>query len=248
MRIAVCVKQVPDTVKAPRIAPGGTSIDAGSVSFVVNPYDEYAIEEALRIKDSQGAEVALVMLGPESGMGVLRKALAMGADSAVLLRTEQPTISPLAIAKALVSYLRDRSFDLILFGKQAVDMDNAQVGLLAATLLGMPCISDAVEPSVAEGKLTAEREVEGGRLVVRAALPAVMTAEKSSHEPRYASIRGIMEARKKPIETIGVSLEGPKMAIKKIEEPRQREGGRILGEGAGAVPALVQALRDARAV
>ncbi len=248
MRIAVCVKQVPDTVKAPRIAPDGTSIDAGSVSFVVNPYDEYAIEEALRIREAQGAEVALVMLGPESNMGVLRKALAMGADSAVLLRTEQPLTSPLAVAKALASYLKDRRFDLILFGKQAVDMDNAQAGILVATLLAMPCISGAVNPVVAGGTLRAEREVEGGKLVVEAALPAVMTAEKSDHEPRYASIKGIMEARKKQVDIIDVLLEEPKMALRRIEEPPERKGGRILGEGAGAVAALVQALRDARVV
>ena len=248
MRIAVCVKQVPDTMKAPRIAPGGASIDASSVSFVVNPYDEYAIEEALRIKEAQGAEVILVMLGPESGMGVLRKALAMGADSATLLKTEQPPASPLPVAKALASYLKGKPSDLILFGKQAVDMDNAQVGVLVATLLGMPCISDAVRPSVAGGKLTAEREVEGGRLVVEAALPAVMTAEKSDHEPRYASIKGIMDARKKQVEIVEVSLDEPKMSLKRLEEPPERAGGRIIGEGAGAVPALVQALRDARAV
>lgn len=248
MRIAVCVKQVPDTVKAPRIAADGATIDAGSVSFVVNPYDEYAVEEALRMKEAHGAEVVLVMLGPESGMAVLRKALAMGADSAVLLRTGQPLTSPLAVAKALASWLRDGKFDLILFGKQAVDMDNAQVGILVATLLAMPCISDAVMPSLAGGKLSAEREVEGGRLVVEAALPAVMTAEKSDHEPRYASIKGIMEARKKQVDVVDVLLEEPKMALRRLDEPPERKGGRILGEGAGAVPALVQALRDARLV
>ncbi len=244
----MCIKRVPDSATRVRIAPDGKSIDPEGVKYVLNPYDEFAVEEALRLKEaaSEGA-VAVVSVGPEEAKETLRTALAMGADEALLLRADIPltaTVDGLTVARTLVSELEGREFDLLLFGQQAIDDDNMQVPVLVAELLGLPCATVVVQLEVSDGRAIARREVEGGHETVEFDLPAVVSAQKGLNEPRYPSLKGIMAAKRKPLEEREVTLPDPKLELLALEEPPPPEEGEILGEGAEAVPELVRRLRE----
>ena len=245
MKIAVCVKRVPDTEARIKIAADGRSIDESGVKFVLNPYDEYAVEEALRRKESAGSgEVVVIALGPEAAQETIRTALAMGADRGVLLKTEQRVLDPLVVARALVAEIKDGGYDLVLFGKLAVDDYHHAVGPMVAELLGLPGVSAAARLELGDGKGTAEREVEGGVEVVEFPLPAVLTADKGLNEPRYPALKGIMAAKKKPLDEREVQLLAPRLQVGKLEEPPERPAGRVVGSGTDAVPELVRLLRE----
>ncbi len=244
MKIAVCVKRVPDTETRIKIAADGRSIDESGVKFILNPYDEYAVEEALRRKEAAGAgEVVLIALGTDASQETIRTALAMGADRGVLLKTDQRSLDPLPVARALAAELKGGSYDVILFGKLAIDDYSHATGAMVAELLGLPCVSAASHLDLAEGKGKGEREVEGGVEVVEFALPGVLTADKGLNEPRYPALKGIMAAKKKPLEVKPVTLEQGGVEVLELALPPERKPGRILGEGPDAVPALIQALR-----
>lgn len=245
MKIAVCVKRTPDTETRVRVGGDGRSIDETGVKFVLNPYDEYAVEEALTRKDEAGGgEVVVVSLGTDASQETIRTALAMGADRGVLLRTDQRTLDPLPIARALATELGAGGYDLILFGKLAIDDASHAVGTMVAELLGVPCVTSVAHLELAQGKGTAEREIEGGVEVVQFDLPAVLTADKGLNEPRYPALRGIMLAKKKPLEVKDVTLEPGGIEVLELSLPPGRPEGRIVGEGADAVAALLDALRN----
>jgi electron transfer flavoprotein beta subunit len=244
VRIAVCVKRVPDTEARIKIGADGKSIDEAGVKFVLNPYDEYAVEEALRLKEKAGAgEVAVIALGGDAAQETIRTALAMGADRGVLLKADRTPLDPLVVARALAEELKPGGFDLILCGKQAVDDTSHAVGVLVAELLGIPSVAAVAKLEIADGKGTAEREIEGGVEVVSFALPAVVTAEKGLNEPRYPALKGIMAAKKKPLEVKPAVLTPAGLDVIELAYPPERQAGRIVGEGADAVPALIDALR-----
>jgi electron transfer flavoprotein beta subunit len=245
VKIAVCIKRVPDTETRIRIAADGVSIDEAGVKFVLNPFDEYAVEEALQRKEKAGAgEVVIVTVGAESAQETIRTALAMGADRGILLTAPAIPADGLATAKALAAELKGGGYDLILFGKLAVDDYNQQIGPMVAELLGVPCASAIVKLSIEGGKAVAEREVEGGVEVVECALPAVFTADKGLNTPRYPALKGIMAAKKKPIEVKPAALGPVRASVKSLGSPPERKEGRIVGEGAGAVTELVRLLRQ----
>ncbi|MEO8452421.1 MAG: electron transfer flavoprotein subunit beta/FixA family protein [Gemmatimonadota bacterium] len=244
MRIAVCLKRVPDTTTKIVIGSDGKSIDENGVKFVANPYDEYAIEAALALKEKAGAgETVVYSLGTDAAQETMRTALAMGIDRAVLL---QGGGSPdgLEVAKALAAELKSGGFDLILFGKMAVDDYNHQVGVMTAELLELPCISAISHLAIEGGTVTAEREVEGGVEVVTCALPAVLTTDKGINTPRLPSLKGIMAAKKKPFELKPVTLGAGGLTVTGLTLPPERKAGRIVGEGPDAVSTLVQLLRN----
>ena len=245
MKIAVCIKRVPDTETRIRIAADGISVDESGVKFILNPYDEFAIEEALQRKEKAGAgEIVVVALGPEAAQETIRAALAMGADRGVLLRAEAVPADALLVAKALAAELKDGGYDLVLFGKVAVD-DTAQVvGAMTAELLGLPCVTAITKLEIEGGTGTAQREIEGGVEVVTFALPAALTCEKGLNNPRYPSLKGIMAAKKKPIEVKLVTFDAPRIRVVALEMPPARQEGRIVGEGVDAVPELVRLLRE----
>jgi electron transfer flavoprotein beta subunit len=202
------------------------------------------VEEALRRKEAAGAaEVVVVALGPDAAQETIRTALAMGADRGVLLQTEQRVHDPLSVARTLAAELKDGGYDLILFGKLAVDDYHHGVGPMVAELLGLPCGSAVARLELGQGRGTAEREVEGGVEVVEFPLPAVVTADKGLNEPRYPALKGIMAAKKKPLEVKPVTLEAGGLEALELALPPERKPGRILGEGPDAVPSLIQALR-----
>ncbi len=241
----VCVKQVPDTETRVRVAADGRNLDPAGVTWVLNPYDEYAVEQALRVREQTGdGEIVAVSVGGGGVPTALREVLALGADRAVHLRTDVAAPDPLMLARALAAEIRGLKADLVWFGKQAVDDDQAQVGPMTAELLGLPGATVAVTFALADGKVTLEREVETGREVVELPLPAVITAEKGLNEPRYASLKGRMAAKKKTIEERPAELGAPALEVVALELPPARPAGRIVGQGAAAVPELVRALRD----
>ena len=244
MKIAVCIKRVPDTETRIRIGGDGASIDESGVKFVVNPYDEYAVEEALQRKEKAGGgEVVAIALGPDAAQETIRGALAMGADRGVLLKADRVPADALAVARALAAELKDGGYDLVLFGKVAVDDYNHGVGPMTAELLGLPCVTAVVRLELEGGRGVAEREVEGGVEVVEFALPAVLTADKGLNTPRYPALKGIMAAKKKPVEVKPAALGETRVAVTALALPPDRKAGRIVGEGPDAVGELVRLLR-----
>jgi len=245
VKLAVCVKRVPDSEARIRIGADGKGIDESGVKFVLNPYDEYAVEEALKLKEVAGSgEVVVLSVGPDAAQETIRTALAMGADRGVLLKTGSLPLDPLPVAQALAAELKDGGYDLVLFGKVAIDDSSHAIGVMVAELLGLPCVSAAARLVVADGKGTGEREIEGGVEVVEFALPAVVTADKGLNEPRYPALRGIMMAKKKPLEVKEAGLGAGGLEVVSLAYPPERKAGRIVGEGPDAVPALIEALKN----
>jgi electron transfer flavoprotein beta subunit len=221
------------------------SLDEAGVKFVPNPYDEFAVEEALRRKEQAGAgEVVVVCLGPAAAQETIRSALAMGADAGVLLQVDRVPADGLEIAKALAAELTGGGFDLILFGKVAIDDSSQQVGPAVAELLGLPCVTAITRLDLAAARGTAEREIEGGLEVVEFPLPAVLTVEKGLNEPRLPALKGIMAAKKKPLAVKPTVIAAGAMTVLGMAPPPARKEGRIVGEGPAAVPELVRLLRE----
>ena len=244
MKIIVCIKRVPDTEARLRISPDGQGIDPAGVKFVISPYDEFALETALRVKDAAGGgEVVAITVGESAASEQLRSALAMGADRAVLLKGS-PTLDGMATARALATELKDAGADLVLTGMKAVDDDQQQVAPMLAHLLGMPAVSVVAKLEVGDGALVAHREVEGGTEIVDAPLPAVVSITKGEFEVRYPSLKGIMAAKKKPLEEKDAQLGESRIHIRDLAPPPERPAGRIVGEGADAVAELVRLLRE----
>lgn len=244
MNIIVCVKRVPDTESRIGVGADRKSVDTEGIKFVLNPYDEFAVEEALELKEAAGEGTVTVMtLGGDAAKETLRTALAMGADEAVLLRGE-PSHDGLGTAEKLAEAIRARDYDLVLFGKQAVDDDNLQVPAMVAELLDVPCATVVVELQIDGVRVTAKREVEGGHESFEFELPGVVSAQKGLNEPRYASLKGIMQAKKKPLEEVEVGDAESRLEVVEIMSPAERAAGEIVGEGADAVPELVRKLRE----
>jgi len=243
MNIAVLVKLVPDTEASLKISKDHKSISTADLNFVLNPFDEYAVEEALVQKVKHGGTVTIISLGGDEAVKALRTRLAMGADSAVHLRTTGG-LDMLGVAKSLANFLKDKNFDLIFAGKQAMDDDCAATGAMVATILDIPHVSTVTKLEVEGDKLTAEREFETGVEVFEAPLPALITAQKGLNEPRYASLKGIMMAKRKKIETIEVEPIAAKTEVIQLTYPPIRPPGKIVGKGAEAVPELVRLLKE----
>ena len=245
MKIAVCIKRVPDSETRVKIASDGKSLDESGVKFVMNPYDEFAVEEALRRKDKAGAgEVAVVCLGPAAAQETIRTALAMGADRGILLQADKIPADPFEAARIIAAELKSTSWDLILFGRMAIDDYNHQVGALTAELLGLPCVTAISHLEIDGSKGLAEREIEGGIEVVEFPLPAVLTADKGLNEPRYPALKGIMAAKKKPLDLKAVQAAAGALEVLALSPPPDRKEGKIVGEGVGAVGELVRLLRE----
>lgn len=245
MKIAVCVSHVPDTATRIKIAADRKSIDPAGVTYILNPYDEFAIEEALKIKEKLGFDtlVYAISVGNDANKETIRKALAMGVDEGILLKDDSPRDS-FGIAKALSEEIKSLGCEIVLLGKQSVDFDNSITGQVTAELLNYNCIPVVVDLKLEGNKVIAEREIEGGREIVEGELPIVITAQKGLNEPRYASLKGIMAAKKKNI------IEKPAADYNMLTEtidmslPASKQAGRILGTDSSAVPELVKLLRE----
>ncbi len=220
MNIAVCLKRVPDTESRFVIAPDGKSIDTAGLKFDMSDFDGYALEVALQLNEKQGpGETTVISLGPEGTGEILRKALSIGADRGVHLSCAAVPADGLVLARALAAELKDQPYDLILFGRNATDTGAATVGAMTATLLDLPCVTAVSWLEIKDGKGTAHRELEGVTETVSFPLPAVLTIDEGIARPRLPSLKGIMAAKKKPIDTRAVSLSEPRVTIQKMELP-----------------------------
>lgn len=256
MNSLVAIAYVPDTETRIRIAPDGKSIDETDVKWIVSPYDEYALEEALKIREAKGAgTVTVVSIGPERAKTGLRECLARGADAGVWIDSDDSRyLDALAIAKALVAVVKEGSYDFLWFGQKGVGVDESVVGPMVAELAGMPHVGNVVKLELGEGRVTAHREIEGAHEIVDCGLPAVLTAQKGLNEPRYASLKGIMGAKKKPITEkklaqMGVPEVDPgnaKVRWRKLELPPQRQACKLIpaDDPAAAARELVRLLRE----
>jgi electron transfer flavoprotein beta subunit len=245
MNVIVCIKRVPDTETKVRVGSDGRHIDPSGVSYIMNPYDEYALEEGLQLVEEAGeGKVTVVSLGDAGCKETLRTALAMGAHEAVHVQSASADLDAHATALALAEVLRGIPYDIVLFGKQAVDNDQSQVGLLVSEALGLPAASVIVDLKLEGSEIEVRREIEGGYERVRLPLPAVVTAQKGLNEPRYASLKGIMAAKKKPIRDIEAPAGEPLVEVLEMSYPPERPAGRIIGEGVEAVPELVRVLKE----
>ncbi|MCL2877275.1 MAG: electron transfer flavoprotein subunit beta/FixA family protein [Acidobacteria bacterium] len=254
MKIVVCVKYVPDTAIKMKIAGDGKTVDLTGVAFVVNPYDEFAVEEALKIKEKLGGgEVIVVGAGAETATQGLRTCLAMGADSAVLVQDQAlENADSFVIGTVLAKVCSTLSPDLILFGKHAIGVDNGQVPSVVAEQMDMPQVSVVTKLEVTDKTFLAQRDIEGAQEVIEGSLPVVITAQKGLNTPRLASLKGIMAAKKKTITVqspadLGLTADElkPRVAVELITMPPSRPPGKILkGEVAETVPQLVRLLHE----
>jgi electron transfer flavoprotein beta subunit len=243
MKIVVCVNHVPDTETKVKVGDDGKSIDRSGVNYMLGPYDEFAIEAGLRLKEKFGGETIALSLGNEAHKETLRKALAMGVDKAILLKDDSIRDS-YSVAHALAEELRTHSADCILFGKQSIDFYDEQVPGLVAEFLGLPSVSVVVKLEPGEGSVVCEREIEGGHEIVEASFPVVLTAQKGLNEPRYPSLRGIMAAKSKPIDERQPKSLPPRVEVLAMHKPPAKQPGKIVGTGTEAVPELVRLLHE----
>jgi electron transfer flavoprotein beta subunit len=255
MNLLAFIKRVPDTESRIRIQHETRTIAEEGLNFVISPYDEYAVEEALRLKESKGGTVRVAAVGRDEAMAVLRKALAMGADEAFLIKDDVPeTYDGLRTARIIARAVERKlgGADLLLFGKQAVGTDNSQVPAMVAELLGLPQATVVTKFETDGAAATALREIEGGLEKVALTLPAVVTAQKGLNEPRYETLKGIMAAKKKPIPVITLEELGfgpeelaPTVETVGLEVPTARQAGKVLqGEPAETARELARLLRD----
>ncbi|MCK6445218.1 MAG: electron transfer flavoprotein subunit beta/FixA family protein [Planctomycetes bacterium] len=245
MNIVACVKRVPVTEATPKIAADGKSVDASGVEYMLSFYDDLAIEEAIRTKEKLGGEVTVLTLGPSEASKELRDALAKGADKAVILKDANfGARDARATAKALAKKLQELNARVVFMGRVATDRDNAAVGAYVATLLGWSCVTDVVKLELAADTGKACRETEDGVETVEFSLPAVITCDKGLNEPRYSNLKGIMAAKKKSVDEVAFEDVANQQAVAKLEPPPARKEGRVVGQGAAAVPALIDALRN----
>ncbi|WP_062228284.1 electron transfer flavoprotein subunit beta/FixA family protein [Aureimonas frigidaquae] len=230
MKILVCVKRVVDYNVKIRVKSDGSGVELANVKMSMNPFDEIAVEEAIRLKEKGGVdEIIAVSVGPAQAQETLRTALAMGADRAILVRADDGRVEPLAVAKILKAVVAAEAPDLVILGKQAIDDDCNQTGQMLAALLGWPQGTFASALTIAEGKAEVVREVDGGLQTVSLTLPAVVTTDLRLNEPRYASLPNIMKAKKKPLEERSAAEFGvdttPRLEVLRTAEPDARKAG-----------------------
>lgn len=239
MKILVPVKRVIDYNVKPRVKADGTGVDLANVKMSMNPFDEIAVEEAIRIKEAGKAEeIIAVSVGPAKAQETLRTALAMGADRAILIETEEE-VEPLAVAKILKAIAAEEAPGLIILGKQSISDDSNQTGQMLAALMGRPQGTFANTVEVDADSVTVKREVDGGLQTVKLALPAIVTTDLRLNEPRYASLPNIMKAKKKPLDVktagdYGVDLT-PRLKTLKVAEPPVRQAGEKVADVAALV-------------
>ncbi len=254
MKSLVCLKQVPDTETQIKVNPDGTGIVTDGVKYIINPYDEFSVEEALKLKEKfKEGEVVILSVGPDRCTEAIRTALAMGADRGAHVNDDSVNSGdPYMIAETLAAASKDIEYDIIFCGHRAIDDDFCESGAILAEMLGLPQITFVTKVDISEDKKTGtfERDVEGGKEIVEAPLPCVVTSQKGLNEPRYASLPGIMKAKKKKIDVktcadLGITPEA-KLQPGQYSMPPERQAGKLFQdmEPADAAKEVVAALRN----
>lgn len=243
MNILVAISRVPDTTTKILVGTDGKSIDNNNVKFILNPYDEYALEEALRIKEKNGGIVTAISIGTELNNETLRNALAMGADNAVLIKTNEDFDSYF-VAKNIATYAAKTNPDIIFLGKQSIDFDSLQVPSYLAEFLNLPLVTIVTKIDINGNEVTAEREIEGGKEIVTTTLPCIFSAQKGLNIPRYPKLPDIMKAKKKPIEEIDATLYDNLVEITKMEIPARSRLNKIFGDTDEDIQNVVNLLHE----
>jgi len=251
----VCIAQVPDTESRIKIGGDGRHIDEAGLKFIVSPYDEFALEEAIRLKEKSGGDVTVITFGPERAAQALRECLARGATKALHIKADNAVdADALGIAKALAAAIKSLPHDVVFFGKQGVGTDNGLVGPMLAELLGYPQVNVVTELEFGEGKVTAHREIEGAEEILEASVPVIITAQKGLNEPRYAKLQGIMAAKKVAIDVKSISDLGlnesdvlnARVNVVSLELPAEKSGGRKIdgSDPKAAAAEIVKYIKD----
>ena len=243
MKIIVGVSLVPDSTTKVKIGASNKSIDEAGVTYIINPYDEFAVEEAVQLKEKNGGEVIAVSFGTDKAKEAIKKAFQMGADKGVLIKNADTNFDTFTVAKNLADYIKTENPDIVLFGKQSIDFDGLMIPPMVGELLGIPSVNVVVKLDINGKDVTAEREIEGGKEVVTTTLPVVIGTQKGINNPRYPNLKSIMASKSKPIEEKAPTYTGNKSETIDMKLPAAKGKGKVF-EGAASAGELVKALRE----
>jgi electron transfer flavoprotein beta subunit len=245
MNILVCVSHVPDTTTRVLVGPDGKSMDPAGVKFILNPYDEFAVEEALRLRDKHKGEVTIISVGPPAIKDAIRQALAMGADKGILITGEKS--DAFQVAEMLAAAIKPLAPDLILLGKQSIDFDGMEIAPMLSEMLGLPAATVAVGLTIEGNTATVEKEIEGGREVIELTMPCIVAAQKGLNDPRYPSLPNIMKAKQKPIQEIQGAPGTARTEIVQMTKAEKARAHKILksdGEAGDSARELARLLHE----
>ncbi|MFI5263271.1 MAG: electron transfer flavoprotein subunit beta/FixA family protein [Candidatus Kapaibacterium sp.] len=241
MKIIVCVSHVPDTTTKINLASDAKNIDIGGVKFILNPYDEFAVEEALRLKEKNGGEVIALSVGSDSAKEAIRQALAMGADRGILVKGEKN--DSFNVAEMLAQAIKPLSADLILLGKQSIDFDGMEIAPMLSELLDLPAAAVITGLSIDGTNAVAEKEVEGGKEIISLPLPCIISCQKGLNDPRYPSLPNIMKAKSKPIEEIAGASSKPRSLVIKMDKPEKKRANKLINVDGNAARAAIELVK-----
>jgi len=245
MNILVCVSHVPDTTTRVNVGSDAKSIDPAGVKFILNPYDEFAVEEALRLRDKHKGEVTAISVGPDNAKEAIRQALAMGADKGILVKADKK--DSFQVAEMLAAAIKPLNADLILLGKQSIDFDGMEIAPMLSELLHLPAATVVVALTIDGSKATAEKEIEGGRETIELDMPCIIAAQKGLNDPRYPSLPNIMKAKQKPIAEIAGAPSAARTEITQMTKPDKKRANKIVkvdGNASGAAQELARLLHE----
>jgi electron transfer flavoprotein beta subunit len=245
MKILVCISHVPDTTTKINLTSDGKTIDQAGVKFILNPYDEFAVEEGLRLREKNGGEVIAISVGPDQAKEAIRQALAMGADKGILVKGEKA--DSFTVAEMLANALKPLGADIILMGKQSIDFDGMELAPMLSELLDLPAATVVVNLAIEGTNVTAEKEVEGGKEIISLTLPCIIAAQKGLNDPRYPSLPNIMKAKSKPIEEVSGTASGARTSILKMDKPEKKRANKLItadGNAQNAASELVKMLHE----
>ncbi len=243
MNILVCISQVPDTTAKIQVSGDGKSIEKTGIKFILNPYDEFAIEEGLRLRERFGGTVIALTVGSETSKEILRTALAMGVDKAGIVKTDD-ILDSYNVAENIAGYAKSISPDLVIFGRQSIDFDSSGMAPMVAEMLDLPSISVVSSWNIENNVITAERDIEGGKEVLTCSIPCVISAQKGLNNPRYPKLPDIMKAKSKPIEEIASCHGSALVSLTSMVLPSSKRVGMIVGDSEAEIASVVTALHE----
>lgn len=244
MKIVVGVSLVPDSTTKVKISDNGKSIDENGVTYIINPYDEFAVEEAVQLKEKKGAETYAISFGSVRDKEAIKKAFQMGIDKGILIRSDSDDFDSFTAAKNLAETIKEINPDIIFFGKQSIDYDGSVVPGMVGELLGIPSVNVVTKTEYGDNSLTLEREIEGGKEIISASFPVVIGTQKGLNTPRYPNLKSIMASKSKPIEEKNAVYSGNMTEVNEMKLPETKGKGKILTDGINSVPELVNLLRN----
>lgn len=244
MKVIVCVSLVPDSTTKVKIASDGKSLDTNGVQFILNPYDEFAVEEAVQYSEKHNAETIAISVGSDSSKESIKKAFQMGVQKGVSIKTPDDNIDSFTVAKNLSDFINNEKPDIVFLGKQSIDFDGSSLPSLISELTGIPSINVVVSLKVENNEVTVEKEIEGGKEVITTSLPVIIGTQKGINNPRYPNLKSIMAAKKKEVEVIDAAYTENLTEVSEMKLPPSKGTGKILTDGVNSVPELVKLLRE----